>query len=532
MDNSASDSTRPSSASLTSRILALVVASSLVTALAVSAIAVRGALSDFHRNLERTQSRALVAASEPLRERFASGQRELELLATRFPNTRRIPHIALARSPHFGGLALLADGGHMIHALGSAVDLSPETMASLATDAPALVGSAEGPLIAIPRGRPDGKSGTLIGVFRAPPIRELLRAARPDEITALSLIDSHGATIAGPQPATDGIGQIPESALPEDDPSSVRRDRNALAKPVIGSEMPLGMFGCRLVIETPGTAAYGPIQRLVQQVVAVDLVLILLFGGLAYRMARTAMRPIRILSDDAQRIATGHFDLKLSELAGNDEVALLARSFDEMVRELRNERAETRAANQKLRDYNTQLEQANEVLSQLSITDGLTKLHNHRYFQDSLIREIKRVRRVGEPLGMLLIDLDDFKKLNDRRGHAAGDELLAGVARILHLTVRETDLLARYGGEEFVVMCVNTDRNGTYQLGEKIRLAIAESSFIVDDSMRPTRVTVSIGVAAFNGDRKEFFQAADRALYEAKAQGKNCVVSADGKVSF
>ncbi|MEE8474944.1 MAG: diguanylate cyclase [Myxococcota bacterium] len=532
MDNSASNSARPSPRGLTSRILALVVASSLVTALAVSAIAVRGALSDFHRNLERTQSRALVAALEPLLGRFASGQRELEQLATGFPKTRRIPDSALARSPHFGGLAFLADGGHVIHALGSAVDLSPETMASLAADAPTLVGSAEGPIIAVPGGRSDSRSGTLIGVFRAAPIRGLLRAARPDEITALSLIDSHGATIAGPQPATDRIGQIAESALPEDDPSSVRRDQNALAKPVIGSAVPLGMFGCRLLIETPRAAAYGPIQRLVKQIVAVDLVLILLFGGLAYRMTRTAMRPIQILSDDAQRIAAGQFDLKLSEPEGNDEVALLARSFDDMVCRMRNERAEIRAANQKLRDHNTQLEQANEVLSQLSITDGLTKLHNHRYFQDSLIREIKRVRRVGEPLGMLLIDLDDFKKLNDRRGHAAGDELLAGVARILHQVVRETDLLARYGGEEFVVMCVNTDRDGTYQLGEKIRLAIAESSFIVDDSMRPTGVTVSVGVAAFNGDRKEFFHAADRALYEAKAQGKNCVVSADGKASF
>ncbi len=133
---------------------------------------------------------------------------------------------------------------------------------------------------------------------------------------------------------------------------------------------------------------------------------------------------------------------------------------------------------------------------------------------------------------MLLIDLDHFKQLNDQRGHAAGDELLAGVARVLHQTVRETDLLARYGGEEFVVMCADTDRDGTYQLAEKIRLAIAESSFIVDDSMRPTSVTVSIGVAEFAGDRKEFFQTADRALYNAKAQGKNCVVRDDGAISF
>jgi diguanylate cyclase (GGDEF)-like protein len=125
---------------------------------------------------------------------------------------------------------------------------------------------------------------------------------------------------------------------------------------------------------------------------------------------------------------------------------------------------------------------------------------------------------------MLLVDLDDFKQLNDRLGHAAGDELLAGVARALNQSVRATDLLARYGGEEFVVLTPDTDLAGAYLLAEKVRTAIAESSFIVDESLRPMRVTVSIGVAQFSGNRKGFFKAADRALYRAKDHGKNCVV--------
>src|SRR4030095_14782338 len=95
-------------------------------------------------------------------------------------------------------------------------------------------------------------------------------------------------------------------------------------------------------------------------------------------------------------------------------------------------------------------QQAKETFEQLSITDGLTKLHNHRFFQDHLSREIRRVGRSGEPLSMRLVDLDDFKQLNARLGHAAGDELLAGIAHILNQSVRSTDLLARYGGEEFV----------------------------------------------------------------------------------
>ncbi len=90
--------------------------------------------------------------------------------------------------------------------------------------------------------------------------------------------------------------------------------------------------------------------------------------------------------------------------------------------------------------------------------------------------------------------------------------------------VRDSDLLARYGGEEFVVLAPNTDLAGAYKLAEKIRISIADTSFILDDSMRPLGVTISIGVAQYDGDRKTFFQATDRALYRAKAEGKNCVV--------
>jgi diguanylate cyclase (GGDEF)-like protein len=137
---------------------------------------------------------------------------------------------------------------------------------------------------------------------------------------------------------------------------------------------------------------------------------------------------------------------------------------------------------------------------------------------------MSRAERTGEPLALILIDIDDFKQLNDRFGHAAGDELLTRMAPILTAAVRETDLVARYGGEEFVILALNTDAEGAYALGEKVRTAIAESSFILDDSLRPLRVTVSVGVAQFHGNRKQFFRKTDEALYRAKAQGKNCTV--------
>jgi diguanylate cyclase (GGDEF)-like protein len=126
-----------------------------------------------------------------------------------------------------------------------------------------------------------------------------------------------------------------------------------------------------------------------------------------------------------------------------------------------------------------------------------------------------------------LIDIDHFKKMNDNYGHAAGDEFLRQIARILREMVRETDLLARYGGEEFAVICTSTTIEGATVLAEKVRTSIAESSFIVDETMRPRSATVSIGVARYRGNRTDLFNSADAALYRAKDQGRNCVVVAD-----
>jgi diguanylate cyclase len=127
---------------------------------------------------------------------------------------------------------------------------------------------------------------------------------------------------------------------------------------------------------------------------------------------------------------------------------------------------------------------------------------------------------------MLMCDIDDFKRLNDRLGHASGDELLVGIASTLDESVRETDFLARYGGEEFVVLCPDTDLAGAIHVAEKVRSAVAEGSFILDGTSQLCKITISIGVAQFEGSRRAFFKAADQALYRAKEAGKNCVKSA------
>jgi diguanylate cyclase (GGDEF)-like protein len=342
----------------------------------------------------------------------------------------------------------------------------------------------------------------------------------------LLLLDSDGRHLAASRSVSEEVA-LPAAALSVEDPG-MRSFRDSRGREWVGSIRPVPANGAlQLAILAPFDVAFAPVLGVVTWIFAIDLFLVLLASFLAFRVTAAVLQPIELLSDGARRIAQGQIDHEIPEPQTRDEIGLLARTFNDMLRRLRRQQGEIEAVNHDLLERNAELQQAKETFEQLSITDGLTKLHNHRFFQDHLTREILRVGRSGEPLSMLLVDLDDFKQLNDRRGHAAGDELLAGVARILNHSVRATDLLARYGGEEFVVLTPDTDLDGAYRLAEKIRTAVAEASFILDESLRPVSVTVSIGVAQFAGDRKAFFRAADRALYRAKDHGKNCVLSDD-----
>ena len=204
----------------------------------------------------------------------------------------------------------------------------------------------------------------------------------------------------------------------------------------------------------------------------------------------------------------------------------LSDRLDESRRELEDQQREIEDANKRLRAQNDALRRANEVLAQLSLTDGLTRLHNHRHFQDQFAREAKRADRTGQPLALALVDIDDFKRLNDELGHAAGDAVLQGVARLMSDELRETDFLSRYGGEEFALLATQTDLAGATALAEKLRTKISSAELAVVGPRGRVTVTVSIGVALYDGATTSTFDAADRALYEAKGAGKDCVISA------
>ena len=172
-----------------------------------------------------------------------------------------------------------------------------------------------------------------------------------------------------------------------------------------------------------------------------------------------------------------------------------------------------------------ELLETNKRLELLSITDGLTKLNNHRYLQDELTRAFDESQRYGRPLSLAMIDLDFFKRVNDTYGHAVGDDVLKRASALFHDSARSTDLVARYGGEEFAVMMPETELADAVTFAEKIRSLISATP--LETQAGPLNVTVSIGVASVPHSRintaKELIVAADKALYRAKKSGRNQV---------
>jgi diguanylate cyclase (GGDEF)-like protein len=165
----------------------------------------------------------------------------------------------------------------------------------------------------------------------------------------------------------------------------------------------------------------------------------------------------------------------------------------------------------------------------LAITDELTDLYNYRYLQQRLDEEIGRADRYHKRLALLMIDLDDFKRVNDSHGHLVGDIVLAEVGQVLKGVVREVDVVARYGGEEFTVILPETDAAGALFVAEKIREAIGGHRFADAEGSRTIHLTASVGLTSYPvhaSDKESLLRTADHAVYQAKATGKDRVCSA------
>ncbi|HSG04935.1 MAG TPA: GGDEF domain-containing protein, partial [Nitrospiria bacterium] len=169
-----------------------------------------------------------------------------------------------------------------------------------------------------------------------------------------------------------------------------------------------------------------------------------------------------------------------------------------------------------------------EELKKISITDSMTGLLNRRYFQERISEEMERSRRHSLPLSLIMIDVDDFKGINDAHGHLIGDEVLKIASRSIRNSIRAIDVAARYGGEEFTVILPQTSKADAFTIAERICSEVRQLDFPFIQSDHKMELSVSVGLATFPEDTEnleDLIRNADIALYNAKSQGKNRVTT-------
>lgn len=180
---------------------------------------------------------------------------------------------------------------------------------------------------------------------------------------------------------------------------------------------------------------------------------------------------------------------------------------------------------QELERRNEELGKLNQKLRVMAIHDQLTGLFNRHFMSDLMVRQREGFVRHGHPCSLVLFDLDHFKQINDRYGHAVGDEVLVAFSRLIEGLLRQGDLLGRYGGEEFVIVLPMTERDAALQLAERLRDALAAKPLL--ERPEPLTVTASFGVAQLSPgeDVDAWLVRADQALYRAKQHGRNCAMA-------
>lgn len=184
--------------------------------------------------------------------------------------------------------------------------------------------------------------------------------------------------------------------------------------------------------------------------------------------------------------------------------------------------------NRQLREQNELLQQLNTALEQLAACDALTGLSNRRTLMDLGARECLRTAQLGQPLSLMVVDIDHFKAVNDAWGHLAGDRVICAVAQACLARSRTAvDIVARFGGEEFVIVLPGIDTQSALRIAESLRNAVSAHNVLVDGDGACVTVTVSIGVATLDDVRgasfEELVNTADKALYRAKQAGRNNV---------
>jgi diguanylate cyclase (GGDEF)-like protein len=230
-----------------------------------------------------------------------------------------------------------------------------------------------------------------------------------------------------------------------------------------------------------------------------------------------------------RRVAPEGLEVKIRRLEEESlmkerEIGEWRRRWEEKNRELESYNRELMALKELYKERARELRAVMEKLEEVSITDDLTQIYNHRYLISRLHYEFERAKRYGSSISLIMLDIDHFKVYNDNNGHLAGDDALKKVARLINGAIRETDIVGRYGGEEFAIILLHADLTQVEEVAERIRRTIEEAPFPHEELQPMGKITVSMGGSCFSNGMKtmeDLIGSADKALYKAKANGRN-----------
>lgn len=287
-------------------------------------------------------------------------------------------------------------------------------------------------------------------------------------------------------------------------------------------------LGWIIVARLPATVANAPVRDLVGSILAVGTGLGIVSLFVAWWLANRLTKPIRRLTEEADKIGREAGVYDLPRVGGALEVSHLSRALRSLLRRIGMAEQLREAA---VRDAQTHAAESRELsadvarLRHLSETDPLTGLLNRRAFLSNAERLVAFARRYGRDLAVVVADIDHFKRVNDTYGHAAGDAVIKDVARRLQGNARDSDLVARFGGEEFVVLLMESDVAAATAYAERVRIAIQDSAVALEDG-RDIKLTLSLGCTILqvsDRDVQDVIDRADGALYTAKTSGRNRV---------
>jgi diguanylate cyclase (GGDEF)-like protein len=367
------------------------------------------------------------------------------------------------------------------------------------------------------RNAEDSVVGLMCAKLSVASIETTLIAHTTVDTDAIYLVNDAGQRITGGNPPAgqdaDSMDHATMSKLIANpsEPATYRGYRNRL---VIGTMATIPSLNLRVVVETDKAKAFRRVSSLQRLTMLLTGGIILFIGVCAYMLALTIVQPLKRLREGADQVASGNLNVALP-VRNRSEVGYLTQVFNGMVRKLRNGLDELDRVNAILREKN-------QDLHQISITDPLTGLYNRKQLMEVLNSELARSVRHDYSFGLLIIDIDHFKSINDTFGHQKGDEVLCRLAATFQANIRKCDYAARYGGEEFILLLTETSGQGAEEVAERIRRTAEEDR--VPSADGPIRYTVSVGIGTFpedGNDAKALVEQADKALYKAKKAGRN-----------